>query len=279
MLGATGMLGHQSFIHLEQRFGARVHGTYRSPRKALAGFQNLHALDLTDFKNVEDLLRNLKPRWVLNCAGIVKKICHDPTEALLVNATLPHFVSKILDSWGGRLLHVSTDCVFSGKRGLYTETDSPDPVDLYGKTKWMGEVASQPHLTIRTSFIGFELGTDRGLLSWFLSQKGIVRGFQNCFWSGLATPYLADLLGRLMFRDEVCGILNLPGERIDKYSLLKLIAKVFDKNDIEIQPVDEPREDKSLDPRRLRELGFSKISHEEMLAHLKKKDRQRVLVG
>ena len=269
IVGASGLLGHQGFLEARRRFGEKVHGIYRTPRADLKSFPNLHALDLLDTGSVKRLILSLKPAAVVNCAGVVKRICGDPYEAITINAAFPHLLANLVRPWNGRVLQVSTDCVFSGKKGGYTENDAPDADDLYGQSKRLGEISEAPHLTIRTSFIGYELETERGFLAWFLSSKGTIRGFRNVIWSGLTARYFAALLNELLFRREVNGLLHVAAEPIDKYSLLCLMAEVFGRRDIFIQPVDEPKENRSLKALRLRSFGISIPLIKEQLVQLR----------
>lgn len=274
VVGAGGLAGHEVFWEARRRHGDRVHGTYRTPRLDPKRTPNLHSLDLLDFRAVQDFILTLKPRYVINCAGIVKRICHDPYEAITVNSAFPHFLKKLLSGWGGRLLQLSTDGVFSGKKGNYSEVDPPDPQDLYGRTKLMGEVCDPPHLTIRTSFIGYELGTERGFLSWFLAQKGTVQGYRRVIWSGLTHRFLAQMVNDLLFREDMTGLLHVSGESISKHDLLLLAAEAFDKRDVEIKPVDTPAANYSLNGSKLRRYGFSVPSIREMLLELRNKSNE-----
>ncbi len=268
ILGAGGMLGYPTFLEARRRHGDRAHGTYRTPLSALAGLPNLHRLDLRDSSATEQLLHRLRPAWIVNCAGIVKSRCDQPCEAIALNAALPHFMAQAVAEWGGRIIQISTDCVFSGKKGNYTETDSADPQDLYGLTNLLGELHEPPHLTIRTSFIGIELASERGLLAWFLSQRGRVPGFRRAIWSGVTANFLATAIHDLLQRRELTGLLNVGGEPIDKFHLLRQLAEAFDKRDVTIEPVDRVEIDRSLDTRRLRDLGLPVPPLREMLRDL-----------
>ena len=209
VLGASGLLGFPTFLEGRRRHGGKAQGTYRTLPGVLEGFEGLHPLDLRDFAAVRRLLEELRPEVVINCAGIVKAVCSDALEAITVNSALPHFLAGVLEKQGGRLLQVSTDCVFSGCRGKYSETDLPDPEDLYGRSKLLGEVVTAPHLTVRTSFIGFEPRTQRGLLAWFLAQEGSIRGFRKAIWSGLT----ADRPGHRFERSGIPAGGNRPASR------------------------------------------------------------------
>lgn len=269
ILGASGLLGHQVYQACVEKFGANVYGTFCTRKPNLSCPKNLYRLELLDSRSVEAFLRELKPKTVINCAGIVRSLCFDSDEVTAVNSTVPHLIAKTIEEWGGRLLQVSTDCVFSGKKGNYFETDVADPVDLYSRSKLSGEICHSPHLTVRTSFIGYELGTKRGLLEWFLAQQGKVKGFHRAIWSGLTSKAVAEILVELTLRKDITGVLNVSGEAIDKCSLLQLIADIFDKRDVTVEPVDEPVVNLSLQNRKLAAYGFSVPSVKNMLVGLK----------
>lgn len=269
ILGAGGMLGYPTLLEARRRNGDAVYGTYRTPAPALERLPGLHRIDLRYRDAVVELLEDLRPTLVVNCAGIVKGRVDDPYEAIVVNSVLPRLVARVIDAWDGRLVQVSTDCVFSGRRGRYRETDTPDPEDLYGRSKLLGEVTAEPHLSVRTSFIGFELASSRGLLAWFLAQRGTVRGWRQAVWSGLTADALAGLLLDLAERRDITGLLHIAGEAVDKYALLHALAALFDKGDVTIEPVHHPMVDRSLSSRYLRSLGFTVPPLNDMLRGLK----------
>jgi len=269
VLGASGLLGRAVAAAAARAETRELHllaGRGQAPDVPGAV---VHRLDLRDLAATRSWLTRLKPELVINCAGIVKSICDDGYQAALLNTLLPHSAVEALRSWGGRLLHVSTDCVFSGGKGDYKESDLADPVDLYGRTKLAGEVTNSPHLTVRTSFIGLEHQSAKGLLGWFLAQTGGVRGFRRVIWSGLTTDALAEILVSLVAQREVSGLLHIAGEPIDKYRLLCLAAEMFGKSDVDIEPVDEPVCNRSLRSERLSSLGIKVPSTRAMLESLR----------
>jgi len=274
VLGASGLLGRSVAGVLAHRTRAELHfGVWHGQAPNLSN-ATTHRLDLRNLVTTSSFLCDLRPDLVINCAGIVKSICNDGYQASLINTLLPHLIVEAIRPWGGRLLHVSTDCVFSGNQeGGYTEFDLPDPVDLYGRTKLAGEVTEPPHLTVRTSFIGLESGNPKGLLGWFLEQTGTVRGFRRATWSGLTADALAEILSSLLERHDVTGLLHIAGEAIDKYRLLCLAAEVFEKTDVQIEPVDEPRCNRSLKSERLVDLGINVSSIRTMLEGLKRGEK------
>lgn len=261
VLGADGMLGHKMFQTLGARFpGTR--GTLRTSRAdpRFAGIPFLHSDAIVDGVDVmhEDALRRrieaLRPDVVVNCVGVIKQrdAAHDPIPSLTINALLPHRLAAWLGPWSGRLIHFSTDCVFSGDRGHYREDDVPDARDLYGRTKFLGET---PHaanaLTLRTSIIGRELLNHTSLLDWFLGQRGTVRGFTNVIYSGVTTNHLAGLVGDAIERHgDLHGLYQVASTPIAKHDLLQLVKDAFKKTDVTIVPDDSAVSDRSLDGRR-----------------------------
>lgn len=271
ILGATGMLGHQllTVARHDARFNVwcsvrnepaltRVPPDIR-PKAILC--------NVTDTDQVGHVLGHGFD-VIINCTGVTKALATDPISAIQVNSLAPHIMAAAAAANGARLIHVSTDCVFSGHGGNYGEEDVPDPVDLYGRSKLLGEVTSNGHLTMRTSFIGPELHTRHGLLAWFLAQQGQIRGYARVFWSGFTSLALSRILLELALRPDVTGLLHVAGECIDKYSLLCKLQAAYDKRDVIIEPVEQPVCDRSLDNRRFRALGIPYPSVDEMIAEL-----------
>ena len=279
ILGVNGMLGHKLFQHLRDRFpsttGLMRGDADRAPLQnvnLLNGPDVLTKIDATDFDFVRKQLKRLRPDFVVNAIGIVKQ--KDEAKELLpsiaVNAYLPHLIASILAEWGGRLIHVSTDCVFSGHRGDYRESDLTDAEDLYGRTKALGETSEPNALTLRTSIIGRELSGSRSLLEWFLSQRGrTVRGFSRAWWSGVSTIQLARLILELI-RDgsPLTGIYQVSSGKISKYELLLILRDAFGVP-MEIVRDEEFFCDRSLDGRKFAEVtGWRSPSWQEMAAEL-----------
>jgi dTDP-4-dehydrorhamnose reductase len=169
-----------------------------------------------------------------------------------LNARLPHRLARLAAATGGRLIHVSTDCVFSGTTGGYSESDPPDPVDLYGRSKVLGEPSGDGILSLRTSIVGHELASRQGLVEWFLAQAGPVTGYRRAIFSGMPTVVLADVLARVVLpRPDLGGLYHLSSAPISKLELLELVAQRYDCR-AELQPSDEPAIDRSLDSSRFR---------------------------
>jgi dTDP-4-dehydrorhamnose reductase len=204
---------------------------------------------------LESLLESLQPDVVVNCIGIIKQRLEamDPVSSLLINSVLPHRVCAIASRWGGRFIHFSTDCVFSGKRGGYTEEDHSDAEDLYGKTKFLGEVSVANALTLRTSIIGRELTEHRSLLDWFLSQKQkTVQGYRRVIYTGVTTNHLAELVASIIHEHpRLNGLYQVASEPISKYDLLCLLREAY-RLDIQIEPDDLEVSDRSMKCDRLR---------------------------
>lgn len=241
------MLGHQLLLQARQDARFEVHTLTRRYHPILGQDPaQLHFADAMDESSVERAVSDAGPDLLVNCLGVVKSLAHDPRATVALNALFPHQLAAMADRISARLVHVSTDCVFSGARGGYAEQDAPDPADLYGRSKLLGEVDRAPHLTARTSFIGRELGSRNGLLEWFLAQQGPVSGYVHAIWSGFVAPELARILLELALRSDVTGLMHVAGERIDKYSLLLMMREVFGRTDLEVKPFKDFHCDRSL---------------------------------
>ncbi|MFC5695810.1 dTDP-4-dehydrorhamnose reductase family protein [Pseudomonas sp. GCM10022186] len=275
VLGVTGMLGHDVFKVLGEGTDIDVWGTLRSTA-ALRHFNEaqrqrlLTGVDVLDQDALAGALARVRPDVVVNCVGLIKQLADagDPLAALPINAMLPHRLARLCELLGARLIHVSTDCVFSGRKGMYLESDLSDAEDLYGKSKYIGELHDLPHaITLRTSIIGHELGSNFALVDWFLSQEGRVKGYRKAIFSGLPTVELARVI-----RDHVIpapclsGLYHVSVDPIDKYSLLGLVAQVYGKQ-IEIEEDDRVQIDRSLDSSRFRrEAGYTPPKWPELIA-------------
>ncbi|PWE47452.1 dTDP-4-dehydrorhamnose reductase family protein [Pseudomonas prosekii] len=255
VLGVTGMLGSAVFRLFHGDPHHEVWGTLRHSGGARHFSEDAHGslisnVDVLDQDTLVSVLARIHPDVVINCVGLIKQLADakDPLSALPINAMLPHRIQKLCALSGARLIHISTDCVFSGRKGLYTEDDISDAEDLYGKSKYIGELHSGANaVTLRTSIIGHELGSQYSLVDWFLSQSGSVKGYRKAIFSGLPTVELARVI-----RDYVIPNSNLQGlyhvsvDPIDKLSLLKLVAEVYQK-EIDIVADDNVSIDRSLD--------------------------------
>jgi dTDP-4-dehydrorhamnose reductase len=275
VIGASGMLGQTLFKVASQQSDLEVYGTVRHRDARVLDF-----LQTTESRIFEceleseiDPLLYCSPDIVINCAGIIKQQGSAQTTLsyIKVNSLVPYILADLCEHQGSRLIQLSTDCVFSGRVGQYAETDIPDPVDLYDKSKLLGEVTHAPHLTVRTSFIGFDLFHNQGLslLDWFKRQSGEIKGYTRAIWSGLTTLEVARDLVLLARRPEVTGLLHLCGEKINKYELLVLARDIFNKTEIAIRPDESYICDRSLISSRLAELGITVPSLRQMLIELR----------
>ena len=271
------MLGHKLWQSFRTLFDTHV--TFRKPPETYEGLglyemsRALGNVSAEDFSSIERSLETVRPEVVVNCIGIVKQDpgALDPLASITVNALLPHRLARACSGAGARLIHLSTDCVFSGVKGNYSETDAPDAHDLYGRTKLLGEVGGQDCLTIRTSMIGRELKGSHGLLEWFLSQEGgRVLGFENAIFSGLTTGALADVLAEaISHHADLSGVWHVAAAPISKYDLLSLIKETY-KLTIAIEPDEEFLCDRSLDGQRFREqTGIHAPSWTEMIERMR----------
>ena len=253
ILGGNGMLGHKLWQVFRERFD-----TYVTVRRPLdLAWENvifdptrvIQGVSAEDVESVRRALEAVRPDAVVNCIGIVKQAAaaNDPLPSIAVNSLFPHQVAELCRSAGARLLHVSTDCVFSGRQGRYTEEDIPDPIDLYGRSKLLGEAAGPGSLTIRTSIIGRELDSSNGLVEWFLAQDGgSVSGYRRAIFSGLTTAAISEELARVLEEHhELEGISHVAAEPIGKYDLLCLLKQAYEL-DVEISPDDSVVIDRTL---------------------------------
>lgn len=236
VLGVNGMLGHKAWQVLRARFGdSAVVGAMRQRRRDYAGCELfavdglVEGFDARDAPALRALLERIAPQVVVNCVGVIlrRPELDDPVAVIEINSLLPHRLAAWCAGAGARLIHISTDCVFRGERGGYAETDVPDAADLYGRSKVLGEAPGA--LTLRTSIVGRELRGERGLLEWFLSQRGgRVQGYTRATWSGVSTLYLSGLIATLIERHPaLAGLYHVAGESLAKYDLLRHFDRAF----------------------------------------------------
>ena len=274
VLGVSGMLGSAVFREFEGDGKNEVWGLMRneaflpyfSPaqqRRIVIG------VDVLDEAALSSTFERVSPDVVINCVGLIKQKEHadDPLAVLPINAMLPHRLVSICAPGKARLVHISTDCVFSGRKGMYTEDDLSDAEDLYGKSKHIGELHSFGHaITLRTSIVGRELNSSRALVDWFLAQQGEVQGFRRSIFSGMTAIELARVIRDVVLpHTELHGLYHVSSEPISKLELLKLIATHYGKA-IVVQPDDSLVIDRSLDSTRFRQAtGYRAPSWESMV--------------
>ncbi|MEA2337438.1 MAG: dTDP-4-dehydrorhamnose reductase [Thermoanaerobaculia bacterium] len=253
ILGAGGMLGHKVWEIFRDRFDCRAAMRTRLPLPLFDDERVIDGFDATNFDATVRLIREAEPDVVVNCIGVVKQLAaaHDPIASITLNSLFPHIVARACTDAGARMIHISTDCVFAGNRGHYTEDDVPDAADLYGRSKLLGEVTEGGALTIRTSIIGRELRTSNGLVEWFLSNRGgAVRGFTNAIFSGVTTTMLARILVAVIEQHPgMHGLYHVAGAPISKYDLLVMLNAAIGAG-VMITPDDSFVIDRSLDASR-----------------------------
>jgi dTDP-4-dehydrorhamnose reductase len=276
ILGGGGMLGHTLWGNLSKRFPE----TYTTIRKGIGDygsnqlFKSDHVIDhmdVTDFRMLEGVLRVIKPDVILNCIGITKRR-EDPKNtihSIVLNAMLPHKIVKLASDANAKLIHFSTDCVFDGRTGHYSDNDLTNATDLYGRTKALGEVTGNNVLTLRSSFIGKEIHDGTELLEWFLSKKTTVSGFKKAIYTGLTTLELCRVIEKLIiFYPNAYGLYNVSSEPINKFDLLSLIGEKM-QHGVEIIPDESFHCDRSLDSEMFRkDFNYKPPSWKEMVEEL-----------
>jgi len=266
ILGTTGMLGHKLMQVLSQKY--KITGTVRGPISDLEKYPVFLRLNIIgniradDLQSIQQAVKETNPDVLINCIGIVKQLpaAQDPLQSILINALFPHQLAKICQQNHIRLIHMSTDCVFSGHKGNYTEKDLSDADDLYGKTKFLGEVNYPGCLTIRTSIIGRELNTSHGLIEWFLGQEGkTVPGYKNAIFSGLTTIALSEIISKIISDyPALQGIRQIASEPISKFDLLNLVKKTYGMT-ISIEPDETVINNRSLNAEKFKKETNIKI--------------------
>ena len=261
VLGATGMLGHTVFQLFSEDPALEVWGTLRDAAAArhFSAAQRARlvaGVDVLDDTALSASVRRIAPDVVINCVGVINQLpaARDPLIVVPINAMLPHRLERLCAELGGRLIHVSTDCVFDGRRGGYRESDPSDTIELYGQTKYIGEVRDVPHaITVRVSIIGHELASRHSLIDWFLGQDGPVSGFTRAIFSGLPSVVLAQVFHDVILtRPDLAGLYHVSAAPISKHDLLTLVADVYGKA-ITITPSEAVVIDRSLDSERFTE--------------------------
>ncbi|RRN71580.1 SDR family oxidoreductase [Peribacillus simplex] len=265
ILGGKGMAGHVITAYFQQNPQYKVFYTSRDPEDKDSIF-----LDITIPTKLEEIIESIKPDIIVNCIGILNDhASNNPKLAFQVNSLLPHELVKLTERNKGKLIHISTDCVFSGTKGNYTEGDIPDATSFYAQSKQLGEIISDKHLTIRTSIIGPELKDDGiGLFQWFMKQRDQIIGYEKVLWNGVTTLELAKAIEALI-KNNVTGLYHLGSEnKVSKYHLLKLIKRTFNKTDVEILPDSKIVLDRTIKNTR-NDFYYQIPTYEHMLKELK----------
>lgn len=260
LFGATGMAGHVVYYYLQSTGKYDISNVvYRTPLT-----EDSIIVDVTNRDAVADVVHRVHPEIIINCVGILIKGSREhPDNAILINAYFPHLLKRLSDEVGAKLIHISTDCVFSGKKGNYTEDDFRDADDVYGRSKALGEIINDKDLTIRTSIIGPELKENgEGLFHWFMHQCGEINGFRTAIWGGVTTLELAKAID-FSLDNGIVGLIHLSnGVGISKFDLLNLFKEIWGKDTV-IKPYDGNEVDKSIE-KSLR-LDYEVPSYRQML--------------
>jgi dTDP-4-dehydrorhamnose reductase len=270
------MLGHQLLKQYRGRHDVRV--TLRRPLDEYATYGLFDSdnvfpnVDAVNFDHVENTVRGFQPEAVINAIGIVKQRseAQDAILSLEINSLLPHRLSLLCADIGARLIHISTDCVFSGNKGMYTEDDLEDATDLYGRSKLLGEVSAPHAVTLRTSIIGLELSRRKSLIEWFLAQRGSIKGFTRAIYSGFTTKEMARIIELVLLENpSLSGLWHVASSSINKYDLLSLFSGKLGRADVTIVADSSFACDRSLDGTRFeRETGYAPPSWDTMLGEL-----------
>lgn len=286
ILGGSGLLGHELWRHFQARHETWV--TLRRPAAEYARYglfepgRVCEGVEAADFASLERIIARVRPDVVVNCVGIIKQLkeAKCPIPSITLNSLLPHRLAEICRGTDARLVLFSTDCVFSGRKGFYREADFADADDLYGRTKYLGEVADQEHvITLRSSIIGRELGTSHSLLDWFLAQRGrTVRGFRRAIYSGFTTIEMARIVEHaLVHTPRLHGLWQVASAPISKHDLLQLVREKFQVK-IGIEPYDDFHCDRSLDGSRFNAVvGYTPPEWSEMIDELAARELTQTL--
>lgn len=273
ILGCNGLLGHSALLRMNE-LRIPTMGTVRGAFNDYFDSKKINKnqiienvyFDRYGLMQLEKTLIDYNIRFVVNCIGCTKKNVNHKSDMIYVNSYLPHKINEICSENNIKYINISTDCVFSGSRGNYKESDSPDPVDSYGLSKLAGEPSDC--LNIRTSFIGHEINTKRGLLEWFLSQDGNVNGYTKTIWNGFTARHLTDAIFSLSTTNYI-GTIHVGGKSISKHDLLVLFKKYY-KVDNEINPLEYPICDRSLNSEKFQKLlpNFLIKTHDKMIEEM-----------
>jgi len=266
VLGSTGLIGHLVYTYLDSTEKYNLFNiTYRKKLN-----ENTVLCNIRNDKDFLEIVKSISPDIIINCIGVLIKGANlDPENAIFINAFMPHRLKRLANKLGSKLIHISTDCVFSGEKGTsYKEDDVKDGKDTYAKSKGLGEIINENHLTLRTSVIGPELKTDgEELFHWFMDQSGSINGYTGAIWSGVTTIQLAKAV-HWAIQNRIIGLYHITNnDVINKYDLLCLLKKHF-KKEIEIKPVIGKSINKSfIDTRQ--EIYYKIPSYEEMVIEMK----------
>ena len=270
ILGSNGILGSTLFHYLKNKKNLEVLSISRSKKSN----KNINLSNFSNFKKLENKIIKNKPNYLINCIGVTKYSNSYNNKKLtnIINTKMPIHLAKFCELNKIFFLHISTDCVFTGKKGNYSENMKKDSIDLYGYSKNKGEIKNKFTTTIRTSFIGPEINSNKSLLNWFLSQKKIVKGYKNAFFSGLTSLELSKIIFTYFLQKNLLlnKIINVGSSRISKFILLNKIKSIFNK-EIKIIICPKFKIDRSLNSKKFRKLtGYKTKNWNKMLVELRK---------
>lgn len=264
ILGSSGMAGH---VLTQMLRGQPDQYEVLDISRSSGAIHPAYIFDVTDFDRLKKFIEEKQPSVIINCIGLLNQVAEDhPDQAILVNTYLPHFLEAVTKGSSVKVIHISTDCVFSGKRGGYKETDFKDGIGFYAQTKALGELINSKDLTIRTSIVGPELKNGMGLFNWFAQQKETIKGYTGAFWTGVTTIELAKAIIAAI-EQQIVGLFQLVyTEKITKFDLLKLFDKQFNAG-LDIIPYDGYHVDKSLVNTRT-DFNYKVPSYEVMISEM-----------
>lgn len=269
VLGANGMAGYGILTALQRYSKYTTYGTIRQ-NHILGNYNIIPSISANDIKKIELAISDLKINCVINCIGLIKQKKYSNIDYININSIFPHKLAQICGNHKARLIHLSTDCVFDGSKGNYNEGDNPTATDIYGQSKYCGEVISDNSICIRTSIIGQELNSQNSLVEWFLNNKNVyVNGYTNAIFSGFPTIILGNIIGDYIIENkDLSGLYNISSDPISKYQLLNIIANQFKKN-ILIKPDNSIVCDRSLNCAKFKSVtGFKTQNWESMIAYM-----------
>ncbi len=278
-----GMLGHQLLNHFSAHHDVRI--TLRekphhySACKIFSEENAYYEVNVRSLGKLSDVLLSFQPEVVINAIGIVKQRSASKARipSIEINALFPHQLSQLCESVGARLVHISTDCVFSGMKGGYVESDFPDANDLYGRSKLLGEVTGSHCVTLRTSIIGLELARKKSLIEWYLAQRGEIKGFKKAIYSGVTTQEMARIIEFILCNcHELHGLWHVASKPINKYDLLLKLTEKLGRTDITLRPETDFVCDRSLiGDAFINETGYTIPEWDEMLDELASEIKKR----
>ena len=284
ILGVNGMLGHTLFRYFYYRNKLNTYGLLRDKKKLiqdkfLYSNKNIKEIESEKIDKIYEKLIKWNINVLINCMGIVKQSqkAKNLEESIKINSLFPHELNSLCSKFKIRLIHISTDCIFSGKKGFYDEEDYPDSLDLYGRTKFLGELSNSNAITLRTSFIGKELSTNYGLLNWFLSQEGKIKGFSKAIYSGVPTCELGRIIENYVLPNKCLkGLYNVSADPINKFTLLNIFKEVYKKNIIILK--DETYQiDRSLNSKKFRKAtGYKPLEWFKAIEKMKEFDKLKL---